>query len=62
MNANHFIEPIVFLIVFGLLRLIFIIISRIKKLKEPKNIFWYLFVMSWVVAFLPIWKFPSHLI
>ena len=56
MNINEFIAPILFLIIFGIFNLIRKIISKVTNLKEPKHIFWYLFVISWWIAYLPFWK------
>lgn len=51
MNINDFIAPIVFLIIFGIFNIIRKIISKVTTLKEPRNTFWYLFVLSWGIAY-----------
>ncbi|TCM65061.1 hypothetical protein EC844_11624 [Acinetobacter calcoaceticus] len=56
MNANDFIAPVIFLIIFGIFNIIRKILSKTTKIKEPRNIFWYLFILCWGIAYLPFWK------
>lgn len=56
MDISDFIIPIIFLIILGLLNISYKIICSVMSLKKPKDMFWYLFVLSWIIAYLPIWK------
>lgn len=56
MDISDFIIPMIFLITLGLLNIIYKIICSVTSLKKHKDMFWYLFVLSWIIAYLPIWK------
>ena len=56
MNKNDLVIPIVFLITLLILNIIRWLVFKLTKLQKPKYLYWYLFTISWVIAYLPIWK------
>lgn len=56
MNKDGFIIPGVFLITLLRLNIIRWVFFKYTQLSKPKYIYWYLFVISWMIAYLPIWK------
>jgi hypothetical protein len=52
MNKNDFVMAVVFLITLLLLNILRWVFFKYTKLNQPKYMYWYLFIISW----LPIWK------
>lgn len=56
MEKIDFVIPIVFLITLIILNIVRWLVFKFTKFKKPKYLYWYLFTISWVIAYLPIWK------
>lgn len=57
LDNNMVVVVIVFLITLFILNIIRFCFLKFLNWSEPKYFYWYLFVLSWIVAFLVGWVF-----
>lgn len=54
-NEKDIIVLIIFLVTLLILNIIFWVVFKLLDINKPKYMYWYLFVLSWVVAFFIGW-------
>jgi len=55
MDKKDITVSIIFLVTLLILNIIRWVVFKLIDIDKPKHIYWYLFVLSWIVAFFIVW-------